>query len=191
MPFLSMIRNEGKHKESAAATNSRKNVTHTFALKQQLKMCFKFLSGEGLRNEIITGHTEIYEDLRMLDLYDKFSRSEVPPSFKGKPFSIVRWVTFKGITYKQDMCVVLDLCNDGIVPIFGVIKKIAISTSGEVGLISQKFISPGYDNTMGAYEVKYSEEFVCIQIENLLSPFPAIHATLGNGKMFIGLRCKI
>ena len=39
MPYLKIIGNEGKRKEikeSARATNSRKNVTHTIALEQQL-----------------------------------------------------------------------------------------------------------------------------------------------------------
>lgn len=62
MPYLSMIRNEGKHKEieeSAAATNSLKNVTYALALKQKLKLCYRFTPGEVLENEALTGRSQI------------------------------------------------------------------------------------------------------------------------------------
>ena len=69
MPYLKIIRNEGKRKEikeSARATNSRKNVTHKIAL-EQLKLFYHFTSKEGLENEIITGRSQIIKNVESLE----------------------------------------------------------------------------------------------------------------------------
>lgn len=66
MPYLSMMRNEGKHKEikeSDSATKSRKHVTHTLSLKQTLKTCHRFVSEEGLQNKIEMGRSTVQNNL--------------------------------------------------------------------------------------------------------------------------------
>lgn len=112
MPYLSMIRNEGKHKEikeRAAATNSRKNITHTLALKQQLKLCYHFTSEEGLQNETHTGRSQIIENIECLENYGNFSDS-LPDYFKESSLLSLKWVTFKETNYRE--CVLIeDLFN--------------------------------------------------------------------------------
>lgn len=193
MPHLSMIRNEGKHKEikdSASATNSRKNVTHTFALKQQLKVCYRFASGEGLKNETITGRSQVVQNVELLENYHAFSNT-LPDSFINSPCVSVKWLTYKGITYRHEMCVVLDLCDSGILLYFGVIKNILINASGQICFICMRLNNFGYDYSMGAYEVENSVEWQCVLIEDLHSPFPTIKDILSNGKTFVGLRCLL
>ncbi|XP_043473588.1 uncharacterized protein LOC122505810 isoform X1 [Leptopilina heterotoma] len=194
LSFLSTIRNEGKHKEvkdSASATRSRKNVTHTLALKQQLQLCYRFLSEEGLKTDLMSGRCQILYNIMLLEGYQYFSNT-LPGSFINNACVSVKWVTFNGITYREEMCIILDLCDNGILPTFGIIKKILFnSNANEVCFICLKLSNLGFDSNMGAYEIEYDLQWQCCLINNLLSPFPAIKVVLSNGKKYVGLRCLV
>ena len=74
LPFLDSMRYESKHrdvKRSASNTQSRRNVTHTSALKCQLNLCRRFLFRRGCSLPHDSGPATVVHDITLTD-YDFF-----------------------------------------------------------------------------------------------------------------------
>lgn len=96
---------EAKHrefKETAHSTTSRKNITFTLTMKQQLNFSYKLLT---------VADTNLYTSNLQSDPIISLSKV----NFSGDDVIFVSWVFIKGIMYNcKNMSVVLNLCDENV-----------------------------------------------------------------------------
>ncbi|KAL6418564.1 hypothetical protein ACFW04_012001 [Cataglyphis niger] len=97
-------------------------------------------------------------------------------NFMGKCLE-VSWIEIRGIIYKPDLCVVLNICTNHL-PQFGVVRHVFCNDSNNLCLVCQNLLNIGFCEDLHGYEVKILPEMSCVIIENLYHPFPAIIARL-------------
>ncbi|XP_033231553.1 uncharacterized protein LOC117182573, partial [Belonocnema kinseyi] len=103
---LSTIRCEANHrhlKVSAYATNSRRNITHTLALKEQLNFCYRLISKRGLVSELEMGPSSLVNNVSELE---SIYTTNFPYDFNSSCIE-VPWIKWQGIEYRRGTCVVL------------------------------------------------------------------------------------
>jgi hypothetical protein len=107
---LSTNRMESKHKyftDSARSTSSRKNITYTLALKEQLNLLNRSIEKNGFLNNLEFGPSSVVN----IDNFEYKVYSNVNKLLLSKKdISCSRWVKYNGITYKLNMYVIL--CYD-------------------------------------------------------------------------------
>lgn len=97
LSHLSVMRFESKNrllKLAANATCSRKNITHTLVIKEQLRLCYRFLHKTGLYENQELGPILSADHISLDDDFLLF-KSSLPPNFVGKCLQIA-WVQYKG-----------------------------------------------------------------------------------------------
>ncbi|KAE9521525.1 hypothetical protein AGLY_018081 [Aphis glycines] len=194
--FWSM-RFEAKHrelKETAHSTTSRKNITFTLAMKQQLKFSYNFLAASDTNlytSNLQTGPI-ISLSNELIQLYiikTLFFFEEV--NFSGDDVIFVSWVSIKGIMYNcKNMSVVLNLCdeNNFMLPSFGLIQSICITNLNKPFAICKKFNTQYFDEHFQAFNVYSTQNLVCISLTNLENIYPTHLCTISNGLTFIPLK---
>lgn len=129
------MRFEAKHrelKETAHSITSRKNITLTISMKQQLKYSYKLLAADtnAYTSNIQTGPIiSLSNELIQLYILKTLFLSE-KVNFSDNDVIFVSWVSIKGILYNcKNMSVVLYLCeeNNYMLPSFGLIQSICIT----------------------------------------------------------------
>lgn len=106
--LTSSLKIEAKHTILKAYSNSipcRINLGYTLSQKLQLQMVDRFLTRRGLQADLKVGSS-----LKINTSKDSFRYvlELLPTEFKTETVS-VPWIEFKGITYKPDMLVVVDI----------------------------------------------------------------------------------
>ena len=97
---MSTYRFESKHrdkKREASATCSRKNITHTLCLKEQLALCYILMTKRGFVANDSDGPFECLNHDSDSHNYSLF-KDMLPESFNG-PCLILNWVKVNGQTY--------------------------------------------------------------------------------------------
>lgn len=94
------MRSEQKHRQSKFTANvscNFKNISHTLAIKSQLKLCHQLLSEPGEATSISFGRISIMEE----DIYKSYFMT-IP----NKQFFCVSWVDINGTIYKPGMMLI-------------------------------------------------------------------------------------
>lgn len=163
------MRFEAKHrelKETAHSTTSRKTISFTLAMKQQLKFSYKLLAAADTNlytSNLQTGPI-ISLSNELIQLYiikTLFLSEEV--NFSGDDVIFVSWVSIKGIMYNcKNMSVVLNLCdeNNFMLPSFGLIQSVCITNLNKPFAICKKFNTQYFDEHFQAFNVNSTQNLV-------------------------------
>ncbi|XP_036146073.1 uncharacterized protein LOC118646711 [Monomorium pharaonis] len=177
LSHLSVMRFESKNrllKLAANATCSRKNITHTLIVKEQLNLCHRFLSNTILCENQKMGPIVFIGPIFLIDEY-QLIKSSLSPTFTGKCMETT-WVQHRGIIYKPNLCVVIDILDD--LPQFGIIQKILCNESDDLCLVCQNMYTIGFNENLHGFEVQDAVGLTAVNISHLFNPFPAIVARL-------------
>lgn len=100
--------------------------------------------------------------------------------------SFVSWVQVKGTRYttKQRMVIIIDIKD---MPIFVIIKYIFFKPQCDVPfLIGQRISTIGFNEHLQAYEIKNSDDLLCISFDNLLiEQSPCVCSTVSDGCTYV------
>lgn len=183
--LLSSMRYESKNrmlKLCATATSSRRNITYTIALKQQLNLCFRLLDRKGFYQRLTFGPISCIDNLASFIDLSKLINS-VPLGLTDG-CAEVSWVEWKGIKYKVNFCVALN-SDELDVPLFGIIELILINEKKEVYFICKILLIVQFDEMLNAYEIEETSYFKCEVIDNLASPWPCMLVKFSDGRTLV------
>lgn len=171
--FVCCLRWEAKHrpfKQAARATNSRKNLSLTLAIKHQLNICARFLSKRPLNDNTFSfGRIEEVNTIS-IDNYNLFS--DVLPSDINEKITICSWVTIFGTLFKKGMCVAVTYNEDDL-PVFGEIQFVIYCKKlNNVFFILTMFHTITYDEHLSCYEVHNTFDWKFICYNDLISHMP-------------------
>lgn len=148
---ISSMRYESKHRQFKLSANviaSRRNVTKSLAIKHQLKLCYRLLNKLGFYDKIKINCSDI-------DIYAEDESTlcyqVVPKDFIIK--SIVKWVAVGSTKIKLNSTILIDI-TDNMIPKFGVVEKILVSNSMQVGFLCKDLKTDIFQEHMHAFEVK-------------------------------------
>lgn len=116
--FVCCLRWEAKHrsfKQTARATNSRRNFPLTLAIKHQLDICARFLSKQSLDDKFYFG---VSEEINVIDIENNIVFRHILPSYFNEKLTMLSWIRIFGTLFKKDMCVAVRY-NENNLPIFG------------------------------------------------------------------------
>jgi hypothetical protein len=188
---IASLRYESKHQEakmSANATTSRKDISHTLAMKHQLNICYRLLAGDGLISRFDVGPGETMDSCD-LDLFIYF-RDALPANFMRSCF-VTNWVNVRGTEYKPNM--MLKLFQRYNLPVFGYIKYILVDPDMNVCFVTLVCQVICFDSHFQAYEVDTTNlleqsEFCCILYDDLSNFMPHYKVFTSSGKHFVPVR---
>lgn len=159
---------ESKHRECKLSTNpvaSRVNISHTIAVKQQLKFAHRLASGTGFEKDLSHGRIESMEIDRDLE--------EFRETISSDKFSIVPWVKVHNTTYKNGYIVSLN--TDGDYPVFGEIQNILLNNEDKDVIFHLIiFQTQFFDEILCAFNVTVSSKKMFISQSDLRSHSPQI-----------------
>ncbi|PIK45680.1 hypothetical protein BSL78_17458 [Apostichopus japonicus] len=172
------MRFEGKHfffKRFASIINNFKNPLKSMAVKHQMNLCHRLLSGKDLNSrqkEIGNGENML---LAALD-----SAHGISVALGNYPMYddifIANWVKLYGVCYRPGMMVVVDKteCYD---PVFAKIVHVAVLQDGSFKLICELWETILFSKHYHAYAALPVEpvNFTCILVEELVD-FRPLHA---------------
>lgn len=180
---VSSIRYEGHHRQFKSAANicsSRKNITYTLAMKNQLVFSCRILANKNLLRHIEYGSENIlFSNLskEYIFFFTSYGQEVAENSFAAK------YVKISGTKYYSDQCLMLSFDND--LPLFGKILFILVYKQVDVFFIFGKFETVCLNKHLHAYEVQDTEElFVCKYLE-LNNIKPVFCHTVSSGKKFM------
>ncbi|KAJ1521836.1 hypothetical protein ONE63_003471 [Megalurothrips usitatus] len=183
---LSSIRCEAKHRELkqvARATNSRINLPYTVVLKHQLRQCYRFMSGDGLKVEFAVGltqlvHREIIDPQGLL-------RDFIPPNGF---VNVAKWVSVCGVYFKCGM--LLHVAYYDNLPCFTKITEIVydgIDFCGQpkIYFVCKAYKTNSFSRHYHSYRVSEGCDITIVPYGNTLSVYPL----LIRGGDFVTTRC--
>lgn len=177
LSHLSVMRFESKNrllKLAANTTCSRENITHTLAIKEQLNLCHRLLSKATLYKNQKMGPVLFADHISQIHGFDSFKIS-LSPDFMGKCIEVA-WVQHKGVIYKPNFCVVIDILDNLLT--FGVIQKILFNENNDLCLICQNMYTIGFNENLHCFKVEIVTSLTAVNVNNLFHPFSAIMARL-------------
>lgn len=176
---LACDRFEANHQpavQDAKATNSRKNIAYTLALKQQLRCAYRFMARKGLHTELEVGPEE------NLDYYNL----SFPPVSFSTDFTQHAFVIFKGTLYKKGMCIAIGVDDDNG-PEFGIISSVLVNHNGSVCLVCNVLLCITYNEHFHAYNVTNTAKIISILVIDLLDYLPLLFCKGSDGKQYVTL----
>lgn len=189
--LLSTIRPEGNNKflkTIADATDSRQNITLTIAIKNQLNLLLRVVSGDGFSDRIEKGKAKELSKTTVEVLLSDFLRSGGNLQYEDG-LSALSWVKLSGIKYSVGTTVVLDFDDEMSVFVFGRILNIFSDKSDQFSFYCQVLQVRKFEEKLHAYEVEISMEKVLIKsVKEFFSPQPVIFHQMENGKFYVTLR---
>lgn len=182
----SSMRGEAQHRQIvtkyARAITSRRNLPLSVAIKNQLSMCFRFLTKPPLIPQMVCGPGEVIDLCDHL-LYTSI-KSKLPNCLKKcETVQRVNWVEVYGTVYKPRVVLVCDVIND-IKFKFAKVVDIFI-VEGKALFICQSLTNLGYEEHVGGYGVKYSNSHVCIFHEDLFDHTPLYDFQMCSGERYV------
>lgn len=112
------LRWEAKHrplKLAAHATNSRKNLPLTLAIKHQLNLCARFLSRKPLGEKYSFG---VEEELSIKDLKNYELFHDILPKDLNEIIKVYSWIRISGTIFKKGICVAVSFHKDTDYPVY-------------------------------------------------------------------------
>lgn len=184
--FWSM-RFEAKHKDlknNAHVVCSRKNIAFTLALKHQLMVAERLTAGRGLVCKTEAGPTL----KKKMDVSDLELNSSSISFTSYLNCSAVSWVKIKGIMYKPNLVIVIDIVND--MPKFAVIASILLDDNKNVYFYVKILETTAFNEHYHSYEIEETTD-CCVKAYNeLIEYVPSAVRVLTNGLKVICLRCS-
>ena len=189
--LLSAFKFESKNrviKTRAESTCSRKNITFTVALKEQLQLAYRSVSKRGFSPRLEFGPGSIIEDMSEVRDSCELVKVVFPSDFVSSCLK-VPWVDFKGTRYQVRMAVTISYDESCGLPFFGEIDKIFCNESGNVCLLYNEYYTLGFEENFHAYQVILTGNSKCIILGDLLSPCPVICVRMStNNDIYVTLR---
>jgi len=187
--YLWSMRYESKHRESkltAHSITSRKNICYTLSVKHQLRLAYRLLSKSNtLSLSLSPSNVGKVIDISRNKI-EKIENNIFNQTINLNYMSFVSWVQVKGTRYitKQIMIVMIDVKD---MPIFVIIKYIFFKLQCEIPfLIGQRISTIWFNEHLQAYEIKNSDELLCISFDNLLiEQSPCVCSTMSDGSTYI------
>ncbi|CAL1672950.1 unnamed protein product [Lasius platythorax] len=150
---LSSMQFEAKHKSKeteANATSSRRNITQTLCINEQLVLCYRLMSRKGLLANDNSGVEKFLDYISLCANFQLFRRL-LPPEFYG-PCIQLSWAKVNGVVYKPRLCILIKLeGEDEHLPVFGSVVNILQNEKGAIGFVCKLLItcaiSSGRDRT--------------------------------------------
>lgn len=173
---LSTVRFEGRHQphvQTARSTRSRRNISLTLTIKEQLRLAHRFISGEGFEQSMS------YGSIIQTSLVDKYECLKGAIKYK--------YVKYNGIVYEDNVCVIVDVTDDGI-PMFAIIKHVFVKDNNLLFLCH--FLETNhFSSHMHAYVVKLkSKRLSVVMLKDLFDPFSVMLTNSCDGNKYVTLR---
>lgn len=179
-----------KMKVRAHATYSRKLITYTVCLKEQLEFAYRAVCERGFEQRLEIGPSCLLEDVTDLKDTCDLSTVQVPSDFRAACVE-TNWVSFKGTHYRVGMCVVVGFDDTYSLPIFGEIDRILCNEKSNVCFLYHELQTVCYEENLHAYKLESTGLSKCTLIEDLLSYMPAICVRMADGDLYVALRYAI
>lgn len=189
---------EAKHKElkeTAHSITSRKNITFTLALKQQLQLSYRLL---GTTKNMYSSNIDLGPIIQLpqetIALYNnQITYNISTPSFDFCKDNIIflSWIRLKGILYNtKNMSIILCLSEEAncMLPTFGIIESLFINNLNKPFAICKQFNTLYFDDHFQAFNVTLTTNLICISLENLECVYPTHHCNTSSGLTFISLK---
>ena len=171
--LFSCSRGEASHQskvQTAKSTRSRRNISVTLAIKEQLRMAHRFQTGAGLEDRVIYG-PKIQSTLYA-----------IPPEF-SKFSNQYKYIQYNGIVYRKNDCIILDY-DDNNMPVFGVIQRIFFNENKNILFAYVPLITHMLSSHMHAYIVSKRPDVKFVLQETLLNPFPILFCCACDGQYY-------
>ncbi|XP_077275930.1 uncharacterized protein LOC143904844 [Temnothorax americanus] len=174
------LRWEAKHrplKQAAHATNSRRNLPLTLAIKHQLNLCARFLARKPLGEKYSFG---VQEKVNITDIKNHQLFRDVLPKDLNKIIKIFSWIRISGTIYKKGICVAVMFHKDTGYPVFGRINFVTYcEKSDAVYFLLCMFETVDFVEHLCSYEViEGSSEWKFIKFDDLIVSTPT-HCRVG------------
>ncbi|XP_011879293.1 PREDICTED: uncharacterized protein LOC105568321, partial [Vollenhovia emeryi] len=174
------LRWEAKHrplKQAAHATNSRRNLPLTLAIKHQLNLCARFISQKPLGEKYCFG---VKEEVSIRDSKNYQSFRDILPKDLDEIINVFSWIRIAGTIYKKEMCVAVTFHKDTGYPVFGRINLITYcKKSNAVYFLLCMFETVDFVEHLCSYEViEGSSEWNFTKFDDLIVPTPS-HCRVG------------
>lgn len=160
------IRCEGKHrdlKNDCKLVSSRRNICKTIAVKNQLRLNYRFLLQRGLQKTFAHG-PQLCENVILLRDFKCF-RDKITDLIKEK-YKPVSWVLINSVCYKLGLIILLHF--DKKVTKFGQLKYFLINENTEdVIFVCTVLNSKKYCKHFCGYEVERSKEWCLISYNDM------------------------
>lgn len=165
------LRWEAKHrplKLAAHATNSRKNLPLTLAIKHQLNLCARFLSRKPLGEKYSFG---VEEELSIKDLKNYELFHDILPKDLNEIIKVYSWIRISGTIFKKGICVAVSFHKDTDYPVFGRINFVTYcEKSDAVYFLLCMFETVHFVEHLCSYEViEGSSEWKFIKFDLIVS----------------------
>lgn len=176
-------------KVRAHATYSRKLITYTVCLKEQLEFAYRAICERGFEQRLEIGPSTLLEDVTDMKDTCNLSTVQVPTDFEACVET--NWVFFKGTRYRVGMCVVVRFDDTYSLPIFGEIDKILCNEGSNVCFLYHELQTVCYEENLHAYKIELTGVTKCTVIADLISYMPAICVRMADGDLYVALRHAI
>lgn len=177
---VSCMRFEARHRQfkaTARSVASRKNILYTLALKNQLSVCYRTLAQNGFINDFQCGTEDLnfYGSLEFHTFLNYFNCS-----VSEEDYFATLSVQVNGFKYCHNLVLVIDAPHD-LYPIFGIIRSIIVMEKiNKVYFIVSKQNTIVFSEHYRAYEVKTTNERVCVAHDGLYNYAPTVIQTIQN-----------
>lgn len=161
---VSSLRYESKHREfkkTANVVSSRVNITRTLAVKNQLKLCLRFISEKGFTDNIDIGKEKKIQNI--IDVLPNFESSF--PSFMTnfeKSF-IVKKMFVNDVLFKSNDVIIINRKK----PELGLIKFILVNDINKVAFIYYELTINKFNTHLYSYEVSVTDTVQAVHLEDL------------------------
>ncbi|XP_011858483.1 PREDICTED: uncharacterized protein LOC105556038 [Vollenhovia emeryi] len=192
-PFanVSCMRFEAMHKRLKAyctATESRKNLLLSLAIKFQLSLCYRFTTQCSILSCLLRGPGKS-KKLSEFPQYSFFKLS-LPNSLKMNSENYcMNWIEWKNVRYKLGFALITGTDSSGDL-CFGLIKIILLH-EGEPLFICSPLFNIGLNSHVKGYEVECDNEndkWFCIKGTELVDYQPLYMYQMANGERYIVLK---
>lgn len=174
------LRWEAKHrplKQATHATNSRKNLPLTLAIKHQLNLCARLLCRKPLGEKYSFG---VQEEVSIKDIKNFELFHNVLPKDLNEVIKVFSWIKISGTIYKKEMCVAVTFHKDTGYPVFGRINFLTYcKKSDAVYFLLSMFETVDFVEHLCSYEViEDFSQWKFIKFDELIISTPS-HCRVG------------
>lgn len=178
--LLWSMRYESKHREmksSANVVSSRINISKTLAIKNQLKLCERFMSNRGFEPKIITGKSFECSTLDDLD-FDDIYRCLLSSKGYETQLTVTNSISILNTKYKTGDVIIISY--EDKIPSFGIIQNIVVNSKKDICFGYKIATVTCYDKHLASFELNILNEFGCINQSDLDYVSPVLYARINN-----------
>lgn len=162
-PLMSSFRFEAKHrqlKNYAKVITSRVNSPYTLALKNQLKLCYRFVCAEGFLN-CLQHDAKI---IKLTDISEYFDiKDALHPELIHNDLNTVSWAIVNGTRYEINNIICTNIYDRS----FAKIRHIILNKR-EIFFLLLKLSTLSFNPHKNAYKISDQNQFFCIKHKDLI-----------------------